>query len=561
MKAKEALTQAEKDKLAIDPDFDFKKLAEKSFADLTPNEIGMFKWSGVYHQLQTKYFMIRLRMPAGILTSEQLMQAAKLAKEYAQNQLCITTRQCLQFHWVRLQDIYKILDGMKNVGILTKNACGDVCRNVTSCSLQGVCPHEICETRKIIDAIADDPVILDQQRNLPRKHKISVSGCEADCGHPLINCQAWTPVVQEVDGAGTVGWKFHAGGGLGSLPHLAKSIFDWVPEHLVVEVAKATIEIHNKHGNRRLRRYARLKIIVDQYGPKGFANLVLQSMKEGGVSGLEEIVIAESSDPVIKPNPFAGQCVIPQKNNDLKTVRVMIPRSEISGDEAGKFANFAEKYGNGELAMTVRQNVELRNIRSGNVDTLTEDLKQAGYRLEGFEHLPDIVSCVGTTMCNLAVADTPLAYHSLLDELGNDQELMRRVGPLRINLNGCPNSCGQHWVADIGLRGMRLPKGHGSEEGFGLYVGGGNDGPGHIGELVANVPAHGIAETVRRMLEIYLENRAGDLETFKDFSHRVRGKGFEKLLMENLPECLIVPENEINLELAELFKSVYEDVK
>lgn len=561
MPAKAVLTQAEKDKLAIDPDFDFRELAKKSFVDLTPNEIGMFKWSGVYHQLQTKYFMIRLRMPAGVITSEQLRTAAKLARDYAQNSLCITTRQCLQFHWVRLADIYKILDGMKEVGILSKNACGDVCRNVTSCSLQGVCPYEISKTHKIVDAIADDPVILDQQRNLPRKHKISVSGCEAACGNPLINCQGWTPAEKNIDGSKVIGWKFYAGGGLGSLPHLAKTIFDWVPEHLVVEVAKATIEIHNKYGNRRLRRYARLKIIVDKYGPEAFAYLVLETMKEAGVSGLEEIVIAENPIPNLNKNPFEGQCVIPQKTDDLKTVRVMISRSEMTGDEAVEFANLAEKYGNGELAMTVRQNVELRNIRASHVDSLLSDLAAGDYRLEGFEHLPDIVSCVGTTMCNLAVSDTPLAYHRLLDELGNDTELMKKIGPLRINLNGCPNSCGQHWVADIGLRGMRLQKEHGSEEGFGLFVGGCNDGPGHIGELVANVPAYGIADTVRRVLEIYLDNRAGDPDTFREFSQRIGGEEFRKLLMENPPECLMVPDNEINTDLAELYKKVYEDAK
>jgi len=240
---------------------------------------------------------------------------------------------------------------------------------------------------------------------------------------------------------------------------------------------------------------------------------------------------------------------------------VMIDRSEMTGDEAAEFANLAEKYGNGELAMTVRQNVELRNIRASNVDTLLADLKAAGYRLEGFEHLPDIVSCVGTTMCNLAVSDTPLAYHRLLDELGNDTELMNKVGPLRINLNGCPNSCGQHWVADIGLRGMRLQREQGSEEGFGIFVGGCNDGDGHIGELVANVPAYGIADTVRRIVEIYLEKRTDDSDIFKDFARRIGGDGFGQLLMENPPKCLMVPDNEINVELNDLYKRVYVDAK
>jgi len=183
MLAKEQLTQQEKDKIEIDPDFDFREIAARPFTDLSTNEIGMFKWSGVYHQLQKGYFMIRLRMPGGILTSKQLKKAGELAKSYAQDKLCITTHQCLQFHWVRQDDIYKIIEGMKDEGVLVTNACGDVVRNVTACPGAGVCRFEEGNTLKIVKEIADDSYSLEEKRNLPRKHKMHPAAAHSKVSH------------------------------------------------------------------------------------------------------------------------------------------------------------------------------------------------------------------------------------------------------------------------------------------------------------------------------------------------------------------------------------------
>ena len=137
MKAQPGLTQVEKDKLEINPDFDFRDIAERPFEDITPNELAMFKWCGVYHQLQPSFFMIRVVTPGGRMTTVQFNRAVDLAEQYAQDELCITTRQTLQFHWIRKEDIYKIVEGMAEVGITTKNGCGDVPRNIVGDSLAG----------------------------------------------------------------------------------------------------------------------------------------------------------------------------------------------------------------------------------------------------------------------------------------------------------------------------------------------------------------------------------------------------------------------------------------
>lgn len=552
MPIKPDLTPIEKDKLNIDPDFDFRDIARRPFYELKTNEIGMFKWTGIYHQLQKGFFMVRLRTPGGLFTADQLDKAADLAEQYAQGELCITTRQTLQLHWIRKEDLYQVLEGMEEVGINSKNACGDVTRNVITCSLQGVCPHEIGETRAMLERIAEDPELKDDQRNLPRKHKISVSGCGRACGQTLMNCQGWYPVKRfGEDGVQQVGWKYHAGGGLGARPFMAQVIFDWVPEELVLDVTRAATEVFNRHGNRRVRAYARLKYVVDQFGPRGFGEKVLEILRERGVDGLDRIEAATDHEPDVGELFLDGQPVIAQRQTGFNTVRPIILRSELTAADARRFAGWSRDYGNGTIMFTNRQNLELRFVPDNKVDALLKEVHGAGYRTDGLERLPDMVACVGTTQCNLAVSDTPNTYRHLYRDLAADRELWEKVGPLRINMNGCPNSCAQHWIADIGLRGTRKREEIGSEEGFDIFVGGRLSGSGHIGEHVCMVTGPEVSGALRQMLEIYLDQRRDEKETFGAYSRRIGGKEFARLLGEkrNSQE----PVNIRNIKLRPLF--------
>ena len=551
------LTPIENDKLKIDPDFDFREVGQRAFQDLTTNEIGMFKWSGVYHQLQKGFFMIRLRVPGGLLTAEQLERAADLAETYGQADLCITTRQCLQFHWIRKEDIHKVIEGMEEVGILTRNACGDVSRNVVSCSLQGVCPHEIGETRPMLEAIANDDAVLNKQRNLPRKHKISVSGCGRACGQTLMNCQSWHPVTRpRDDGTGEeTGWYYYAGGGLGARPYMAKAIFGWVPEALVTAVTSAATEVYRREGNRRKRGYARLKVVVDNLGARGFGEAVLEVLQERGVAGREAIEFAASPRADIGDMFLDGQPVVPQKQKGFNVVRAVILRSELSSKAARLFAGWARDYGNGQVMLTNRQNIELRFVPDERVDALTKEIERAGFTLDGHERLPDMVACVGTTQCNLAVSDTPNTYRRLYREFVDDRALWEKVGPLRIHMNGCPNSCAQHWIADIGLRGTRLRNDGGSDEGFGIFVGGSLAGAGHIAEYVCDVSGSKVPETLRRMLDVYLDQRVDEAETFGAFARRVGGARIQGWL-SGAPALLAdQPVNLRNQDLHDVFQA------
>lgn len=527
MTAQPELTQVERDKLEINPDFDFREIATRPSEQITPNELSMFKWSGVYHQLQPSFFMIRVVTPGGLMTTKQFNRAVDLAEVYAQGELCITTRQTLQYHWIRKEDLYKIIEGMAEVGITTKNGCGDVPRNIIGSSLAGVAQEQIGDAHKIIQMLATDHEIRDLQRNLPRKHKISVAFANEAGAQTLMNCQGWVPVKR----GDTVGWKFHAGGGLGARPYLAKVIFDWVPEELVLPVAQATVEAFRRHGDRRQRAFARLKIVVDKMGAKGFGDVVMDILKERGVVGLEQIEYAKNTVPNIGKMLLNGQEVIPQKQTGLSVVRIMIPRSELKTAQSRTISRLADELGGGKIMFTNRQNIELHDVPNANAPALLEALHAAGFRTSGHEHLPDIVACVGTTMCKMAVADAPDAYHRLYAALAHDEKYWQTVGPLRINITGCPNNCAHAWIADIGLRGRRTRnESGGSTEGYTVFVGGKLSEAGKIAEELCDIRADELVPGIRRILDLYLAKRQSGKETFCDFCARIGIDAFRTVI-------------------------------
>ena len=209
---------------------------------------------------------------------------------------------------------------------------------------------------------------------------------------------------------------------------------------------------------------------------------------------------------------------------------------------------------------TNRQNLELRDVPTENVEQLVDTIHEAGYRTDGHDFLPDIVACVGTTMCNLAVADTPNTYYRLVEAFGEDRELCDAVGPLRINMNGCPNSCAHHWIADIGLRGRRARSKEGSEEGFSLFVGGRLDAAGHIGEHVIDISSSDVVPTIFALLDIYLDERH-EGEDFGTYTRRIGGATLGELVQKQLEVVDQESINMRNLHLRGTLSAVFAEAK
>jgi sulfite reductase beta subunit-like hemoprotein len=304
-----------------------------------------------------------------------------------------------------------------------------------------------------------------------------------------------------------------------------------VPEDLVLPVTRATVEAFRRLGDRRRRAHARLKVVVDNMGAEKFGDLLLGILEERGVGGLEAIERAASPEPAIGRPYLNGQEVIPQHQPGLSIVRVMIPRSELKTAQSRAIARIAEELGGGVVMFTNRQNLELHDVPKENTAAVLEALHAAGFRTDGHEHLPDIVACVGTTMCRLAVSDSPDAYSRLYNALAHDEAYWKSIGTLRINITGCPNNCAQAWVSDIGLRGTRIHvPGSGSIEGYSIFVGGKLSEAGKIAEHLCDAATEEIVPAVRKLLDTYLECRDGNEEAFVDFCERIGVERFRKLI-------------------------------
>ncbi|MBT8045962.1 MAG: hypothetical protein KJN67_02235, partial [Pontiella sp.] len=302
-------------------------------------------------------------------------------------------------------------------------------------------------------------------------------------------------------------------------------------EERVLDVTRAAIEAFRRHGNRRSRAHARLKVVVDQMGAKQFGDVLMEIMQEKGVEGLDTIEYAKDPAPSIGRMSINGEAVIPQQADGKSIVRILISRSELKTADSRTISRLADELGGGIIMFTNRQNIELHDVPSKNADQLIDELHKAGFRTEGHEHLPDIVACVGTTMCKMAVSDSPDAYHRLYDALAGDEKYWKSIGTLRINITGCPNNCAQAWIADIGLRGTRTrnPEG-GSIEGYSIFVGGKLSEAGKIAEYLCDVPNEEIVPAVRKVLDTYLAHRETDAELFVDFCERIGIEQFQKLV-------------------------------
>jgi len=519
-------TPGERDKREIKPDFDFRKLIGIPLDQIPPAEMSRFKWSGIYPQSQPGFFMVRLVLPGGRMNRTQFARAVDLAESYARGSLQITTRQDLQFHWVEKDHLYRILEGMAEVGVTTRNGCGDVPRNIVGAPLAGMPPSGSDAERAahFIQTLATDPEIQNQ-RDLPRKHKISVAFANTADAQTLINCQGWVP-VNRTDSAG---WRFHAGGGLGARPCLAQVVFDWVPEELALAVARATVEAFRRHGNRENRAFARLKVVVEKIGADAFGDLLLEILRERGIPGLEKIEKAASPVPAIGESRMNGQETVPQPAGGSTAVRILIPQAELKTAPSRTLIRLMHEFGGGPIVFTNRQNLELHGVPEQQVQPLLEALHAAGFRTSGLEHLPDIVVCVGSSLCRMATTDTLALHHHLYAALTADEAYWKTIGPLRIHITGCPNNCAHAWVADIGLRGKRLRNGNGgSEEGWTVYLGGKLSGAGRIAEALCDLSSAEIIPALHRILALYLKNRHNPEERFDTFCERVGIEPFKK---------------------------------
>jgi sulfite reductase (ferredoxin) len=473
-----------------------------------------FKWWGVYTQgdgvgavggkggegKATEYFMMRIGIPNGILTASQLRTIGEIARTHARNLADITVRQNIQLHWLTIESLPEIVAALDAIGLSPKGACGDVVRNVTGCPLAGLDAHEVLDASPLAVEAAHYLTANPEFYNLPRKFKICITGCPSWCSYPEINDIALTGVRR----GNEAGYAVRVGGGLSTEPHLAVKLDAFVQPQQALAVVRVITEIfRDQQGLRESRDRARMKYLFLKEGwtPERF---LLEIESRLGYK-LDPAVPEKVPDEVLRDH--VG--IHPQREAGLSYVGASVLRGRLSGDQLIAAADLAERFGSGDLRTTTMQNLIFVNITTSLARELVHELRKINLQVEGSNFWRGAVACTGTEFCKLAITETKGFTRWLVDEL--EERLPEFDQQLKLHVTGCPNSCGQHWIADIGIEGKKIKHEGQMTDAYYFCVGGSVGKHAGVARPVGyRCPAPLVPSAIERLLRGYLGERQPD---------------------------------------------------
>lgn len=528
----EKLNQTEKKKLEKDGLEIFNDIpyyAENGFESIPKEEWDAFKWAGLYLQRpkEAGYFMMRVNIPSGIITNAQAEVLASIAKDYGRDVLDITTRQAIQFHWLEIGQIPDIFKRLARVGLSSAGACGDITRNITGNPLAGIDGNELFDTTSIVKEIYDYFQHNEEFSNLPRKFKMSISSNIYNSANAEINCVAFTPATKEINGEKKVGFHIKIGGGLSARPYLAEELDVFVLPEEVKGIAIAIATIFRDFGYREKRHLARLKFLVADWGAEKFKQKLIEytgPLQNKGESALKGW----------NAGYFYG--VQDQKQEGLKYVGFNVPVGRLHAEEMFEIARIAKQYGNGQIRTCNSQNFIIPNVPPENVAGLLSEPLFDAISANPKSFIGHAVSCTGIEYCNLALVETKERLRKIAEYL--DTQIALDV-PVRIHMVGCPNSCGQRQIADIGLQGVKMKtKEKGIVEAFEIYVGGTLlDGGAYNEKLKGKIDGEDLPDVLVSFLNYFQKNKLL-AETFYDFVGRVGVEELQIVLNRVLEEVI-----------------------
>jgi sulfite reductase (ferredoxin) len=504
---------------------EIRQFARQGFSSIPPEWVGTyFRWWGVYTQgdgagvvggkngegKALPYFMVRIRIPNGLLTAPQLHTIAHVTERYARGTADLTVRQNIQLHWVSIEALPEVLDALWSAGLTTKGSCGDDTRNITGCPLAGV------DAEEIIDA---SPLVVQANRffvgnaelyNLPRKFKISITGCRSWCTYPEINDVGLTAVTRRLRGQEEVGFSLRIGGGLSTDPFLAARLNVFVRSEQVLPVLNGVAEIfRDADVLREHRERARLKFLFLKHG---WNAETFQDELEKRL-GFKLEPAAEEQAPNDEYRDHVG--VHAQKQAGLFYVGASVLRGRISAQQMRTAADLSAGFASGDLRLTNMQNLLIVNVPQKNVSALTAHLTLAGLPVQASSFWRGAVACSGSEYCKLAITETKSFSRWLVDEL--EERLPGFEQHLRLHVTGCPNSCGQHWIADIGIEGKKIKIGDHMHDAYYFFVGGAVGLHQSVARAVGyRCLATEVPDAIERLLRRYLEDRNPD-ENLRQF--------------------------------------------
>jgi len=509
---------------------------------------------GIYGQRQPGVQMIRTKVPGGLLTARQMRTLAQISDDFAGSRGHITTRQNMQFHFVPLAQVPDLLHALADVRMTTREACYNTVRNVTACPMAGLHPDEPFDVQPYARRLAFAFLHKELTDNLPRKFKVAFSGCPEDCMATSINDVGLRAVIRD----GVRGFRMTVAGGLGPLPTEGRLLHEFIPAEDVVSHVEAVIRVFNRHGNRNNKNKARLKFVLRERGfewlrdtigeeyrdilshggipmpqdvPEGFGGFQPQAPPRGTGAGLP---IFESATPDFRE--WRETNTRAQKQAGYSIVTVKIPQGNLTGDQMRGLADLSEQAGDSSIRFTMNQNVVLAYVPMGALKRVYAALKELGLHESGADEISDVITCPGAYSCNLALTKTMGLGAAIVEVVRNDSD--PQVRRLRINASGCPNSCGQHWIGDIGFYG-NARKIDGREVPYYLMLLGGTQE--QFGVAIQSLPARLAPTAVARVIEHFKENRHPG-ESFREYVLRHKVATFRQLTADLVKPAELYPE-------------------
>ncbi len=508
--------------------------AQRGFASIDPTDLrGRFRWWGLYtqrkpgidggktatlepHELEDEYFMLRVRIDGGQLTTAQLRVIAGISREFGRDTADLTDRQNIQLHWIQVEAMPEIWRRLEAVGLGTTEACGDVPRVILGSPVAGIAADELLDPTPQIDEITDRFIGDESLANLPRKFKSAITG------HPSQD------VVHEINDVAFVahrhpelgiGYDLWVGGGLSANPRLGERLDAFVPADRVAEVWHGVAQIFRDYGFRRLRNKARLKFLLAEWGPAKFRH-VLET----------EYLTAPLQDgpPAPTPTTPGDHIGIHRQRDGRYYVGVTPIVGRVSGPQLAELADILEAHGSTRLRTTPHQKLVILDVPEHNVEPLVAALDQLGLQARPSLIRRGTIACTGIEFCKLAIVETKVTATDAVLALEERLAGLELPHPISLHVNGCPNSCARIQTADIGLKGQLLPDGDGGQTpGFQVHLGGGlasqdRDEAG-LGRTVRGlkVTSEGIADYVERVVRRFLAERdVSAEETFAQWAHR-----------------------------------------
>ena len=520
--------------------------------EITPDQWRVFRLvRGTYGQRQPDVQMLRVKIPQGILDGLQLRTLAEVAESHSRGFGHITTRQNVQFHFIRLPEVETAMRRLAEVGLTTREACGNSVRNVTACPHAGVAKDEVFDVTPYAEAFTRYFLRHPLSSTLPRKFKVAFEGCPEDHALAAINDIGFTARVRD----GRRGFRVTAGGGTAILCRSGSVLREFLPAGELLGQAEAILRGFHRLGDYKHKQRNRMKFLIKEIGFETWRSEVEKELaqvkaeggarlpfdpeqppveaaplaQEGGGVSLEETARAALASPLkgpgivpqvrpelsVLPEAYSGWLagnVRPQKQAGFATVTVTVPLGDVTSQQLRLFAELAAAYGDGTVRTTHDQNLVFRWVRQSDVRSLYRQLAAAGLGQDGAGTAADPGSCPGAETCRIAVTQSRGLGRLLGDHLRARPELVPAAGELDIKISGCPNGCGQHHVAGIGFQGSVRRVGDRALPQYFVTVGGGvENGSAAFGRLVAKIPARRVPEATERLLELFrAERTAGE---------------------------------------------------